>query len=112
MLPAERSSMKVYMFICINYTKTKKTAVVAHTFKIWEAAGFSAVKAQKKKKLKAFAWAKNTARGVHFLLRFNTYLFFFLNCFFSRFEQVCLFSALAIKQTCSYQNTRGNETEP
>ena len=49
MLPAERSSMKVYMFICINYTKTKKTAVVAHTFKIWEAAGFSAVKAQKKK---------------------------------------------------------------
>ena len=35
----------------------------------------------------AFSWAKNTARGVRFLLRFNMYLFL---------AQVYLFLALAL----------------
>ena len=31
---------------------------------------------KKEKKINAFSWAKNTARGVRFLLGFNMYLFF------------------------------------
>ena len=45
---------------------------------------------RKKKKINAFSWAKNTARGVRFLLGFiNRYLFL------AQCEQVYLFSALA-----------------
>ena len=45
----------------------------------------TAVHAQKMKMFKAFSWAKNTARGVRFLLGFNMYL-----CL-AQCEQVYLF---------------------
>ena len=47
---------------------------------------------RKKKKLNAFSWAKNTARGVRFLLGFNMYLIL------ARCEQVYLFLVLAQKR--------------
>ena len=49
----------------------------------------TAVQAQKKGH--SFSWAKNTARGVCFLLTFNMYLFL------AQCEQVYLFLALAKK---------------
>ena len=42
--------------------------------------------------LNAFSWAKNTARGVRFLLGFNMYLFL------AQCEQVYLFLVLAQKE--------------
>ena len=50
----------------------------------------TAVQAQHKNKNNAFSWAKNTARGVRFLLGFNMYLFL------AQCEQVYLFLALAL----------------
>ena len=47
----------------------------------------TAVQAQHKNKNNAFSWAKNTARGVRFLLGFNMYLFL------AQCEQVYLFLA-------------------
>ena len=52
---------------------------------------------KKMKMFKALSWAKNTARGVRFLLRFNMYLFL------AQCEQVYLFLALAQKIS---ENTR------
>ena len=50
----------------------------------------TAVHAQKMKMFKVFSWAKNTARGVRFLLRFNMYLFL------AQCEQVYLCLARAL----------------
>ena len=50
----------------------------------------TAVHAQKMKMFKAFSWAKNTARGVRFLLRFNMYPFL------AQCQQVHLFLAFAL----------------
>ena len=50
----------------------------------------TAAQAQKKKMFNAFSWAKNTARGVRFLLSFNMYQFL------AQCEQVCLILALAL----------------
>ena len=68
--------------------------------KIWEAAYLllstvpysTAVQAQKIIMFTAFLWAKNTARGVRFLLGFNMYLIL------ARCEQVYLFLVLAQKR--------------
>ena len=49
---------------------------------------------RRKKKVKcfqAFSWAKNTARGVRFMFRFNMYLFL------AQCEQIYLFLALSHK---------------
>ena len=52
----------------------------------------TAVQAQKIIMFTAFLWAKNTARGVRFLLVFNMYLFL------AQFEQVYLFLAIDPKK--------------
>ena len=67
--------------MCINHTKTQKLLPI----KILEAAYLLLLlvlvllillfRRRTIKMFKAFSWAKNTARGVRFLLRFNMYLF-------------------------------------
>ena len=59
----------------------------------------TAVQAQKKM-FNAFSWAKNTARGVRFLLGFNMYLSL------AQYEQVCLFLALTHIYTIVQTNLR------
>ena len=58
----------------------------------------TAVQAQKKM-FNAFSWAKNTARGVHFLLGFNMYLIL------AQCEQVYLFLAVAQIKKLSKMST-------
>ena len=70
-----------YSYVCMNNTKTQKLLPV----KILEAAYLLLLlvlvllillfRRRTIKMFKAFSWAKNTARGVRFLLRFNMYLF-------------------------------------
>ena len=69
-----------------QHTKSQKLLPI----KILEAAYLLLLFRRKKKNFQAFSGAKNTARGVHFLLRFNMYLLL------ARCEQVYLFLAIAL----------------
>ena len=72
----------------MNHTKTQKLLPIkileAYTGIYYQVLLF---RRKKIKMFKAFSWAKNTARGVRFLLRFNMYLFW------AQCEQVYVFLA-------------------
>ena len=76
----------------MNHTKTQKLLRSIEDFggRIFTTENCTAVQAQKIIIFNAFSWAKNTARGVRFLLGFNMYLFL------AQCEQVYLFLALAL----------------
>ena len=75
----------------MNHTKTQKLLQPIQDFggRIFTTENCTAVQARKIIIFNAFSRAKNTARGVRFLLGFNTYLIL------AQCEQVHLFLALA-----------------